>query len=150
MKIAMKAAQEGSEGEVDFQALIEQEKLRQDKHQQQTAGRKGAATPPKITAKARDHLAAAFDYMGGVPALVIWGRENPTEFYRIWARLIPREIAEPTSALPLETLLEKLATKEELSVGQAAIEIGQEVMVKAQKDAALEDLTGPADERELN
>jgi hypothetical protein len=149
LRMALKAAKEGGEGAADFQALVEQEKLRQDRNQQQTAGRKGAATPPKVTAKARDDLAAAFEYMGGVPALVVWGRANPTEFYRIWARLIPREAAETTSALPLETLLEKLATKEELSVGQAAIEIGQEALAQAQKDAEFEDLHAPRPE-ELN
>lgn len=139
LEIALRAAQDGAEGEVDFDSLLEQERQRQDRLQQQTAGRKGAATSPKVTTKARDDLAAAFEYMGGVPALVLWGKRNPTEFYRIWSRLIPREVAEPTAALPLETLLEKLATKEELSVTQAAREIGEEVLASAKKQVELED-----------
>lgn len=146
MRMAMKAAEEGAEGAADFAALVEAEKQRKDVSQQQTAGRKGAAQPPKVTAKARDDLAMAFDLMGGVPALVIWGRANPTEFYRIWARLIPREAAEPTQAMPLESLLEKLATREEMSVAEAARDIGEEVLAKAQHDAELEDLIAPRPE----
>lgn len=146
MEMALKAAEEGAEGNTDFAALVEAEKRRRDVSQQQTAGRKGAATAPKVTTKARDDLAMAFDLMGGVPALVIWGRANPTEFYRIWARLIPREAAEATSSLPLESLLEKLATREEMSVAEAAISIGHETLAKAQHDAELEDLISPRPE----
>lgn len=32
----------------------------------------------------------AFEEMGGVDALAAWGRDNPKEFYRIWASLAPR------------------------------------------------------------
>jgi hypothetical protein len=98
----------------------------------------GAKTP-KVILSARDNLAKAFDDMGGVPALVIWGRSNPTEFYRLWARLIPKEAAEAPS-MPLETLLEKLATREEMSVGAAAMDIGMELIERGRLGAELEDL----------
>lgn len=140
IRMATKAALEGADGVTDMEALIEAEKRRQETPAQ-TMGRKGGAQPPKVTAAARDNLAAAFDYMGGVPALVVWGRANPTEFYRIWARLIPRESAETSAALPLEALLEKLATREEQSVGQAAREIGEELIAEGKRAAELEDLS---------
>lgn len=132
-------ASEAAEGQADFVALVEAEKERQATSQQQKIAAKGGAQSPKVTVKARDDLALAFDLMGGVPALVVWGRANPTEFYRIWARLIPREAAEPSQAMPLETLLEKLATREEMSVGEAAIEIGVELLEEGRKQARLED-----------
>src|SRR6266496_2386030 len=52
--------------------------------------RKG--TPNKATAATREALQKAFDDLGGVPALVKWGKANPDEFYRLWGRLIPGEI----------------------------------------------------------
>lgn len=39
----------------------------------------------------RDAVVEAFNEMGGVPALVKWGKRSPTEFYKIAARLIPVE-----------------------------------------------------------
>jgi hypothetical protein len=129
-------ASQAAEGQADFQALVEAEKVRMGKDESQTA--KGKISPRAVTA-ARDNLSKAFDFMGGVPALVVWGRANPTEFYRIWARLIPKESAESTQALPLETLLSKLASREEMSVGQAAYEIGMETLESAREQVAYED-----------
>lgn len=29
--------------------------------------------------------------MGGIPAMTQWARENPTEFYKLWGKLVPIE-----------------------------------------------------------
>lgn len=39
----------------------------------------------------RDAIVEAFEELGGVQTLVKWGKKNPTEFYKIAARLIPIE-----------------------------------------------------------
>lgn len=98
-----------------------------------------AATPPKKVTEARANLSEAFELMGGVAELVRWGKKNPTEFYRIWARLIPKEVAEETSRLPLEKLLDKLADRAEMSVNEAAAAIGQEELDKAGRAVNMED-----------
>lgn len=139
-KRTMEMAAKAAEGQSDFAALVEVEKKRiTGLNDRVEAAIKGGSQSPKVTTKARDNLSAAFDYMGGVPALVVWGRQNPTEFYRLWARLIPREQAETSVSLPLETLLEKLATKEAMSVGEAALQVGEEVMLAAREKAKGED-----------
>jgi len=33
----------------------------------------------------------AFQLIGGTPRLALWADENPTEFYRIYAKLLPKE-----------------------------------------------------------
>jgi hypothetical protein len=33
----------------------------------------------------------AFQLIGGTPRLAIWADENPTEFYRIYSKLMPKE-----------------------------------------------------------
>lgn len=139
--VTLRMASKAAEGQADFAALVEAEKQRME-DAAATRARQGGSQSPKVTAAARDNLAAAFDFMGGVPALVVWGRANPTEFYRIWARLIPKESAETTQALPLETLLSKLASKEEMSVGQAAWEIGRETLEAAREQVKAEDVMG--------
>jgi hypothetical protein len=56
----------------------------------------GKGRPPgsvnKTTAAVKETLMAAFDGMGGLDALIEWGKENRTPFYQIWAKLLPQEI----------------------------------------------------------
>lgn len=55
-----------------------------------TGGRQ-AGTPNKITASAREAFQLAFDESGGWTALTTWAGKNRTEFYKLYARLIPVE-----------------------------------------------------------
>lgn len=137
-KKTVEMASKAAEGEVDFEALVEAEKQRQE-DLRTTHARNAGSKSPKTMSQAREDLATAFELMGGVPALVVWGRSNPTEFYRIWAKLVPTNVKEEQTALPLETLLEKLASKEEKTVMEAAREIGEETMAEAQKRVREED-----------
>ncbi len=57
-------------------------------------GRK-KGVPNKVTADVKAALSAAFAGMGGVKAFTAWGRENPTEFYKLWAKLLPVELKNP-------------------------------------------------------
>lgn len=54
-------------------------------------GRK-KGTPNKMTVAAREAFQNAFDGLGGVTALTKWARENTTEFYKLYGRLIPTEV----------------------------------------------------------
>ncbi len=38
-----------------------------------------------------DAFLDAFQLIGGVPRLAIWADENPTEFYRLYGKLVPKE-----------------------------------------------------------
>ena len=39
----------------------------------------------------------AFELIGGTPRLAIWADENPTEFYRLYSKLMPKEQHTETS-----------------------------------------------------
>lgn len=56
-------------------------------------GRK-AGTPNKLTRTVKEAFETAFDAMQKNPQvkLAVWGKANPTEFYKLAARLIPAEI----------------------------------------------------------
>ncbi len=56
------------------------------------AGGRQKGTPNKTTANVKAALLEAFDLMGGIPALSEWGKDNPTEFYALWGKLIPQEV----------------------------------------------------------
>ena len=55
-----------------------------------TGGRR-KGTPNKVTATARENIIAVFTRLGGTAAMAEWARENPTEFYKLYARLIPAQ-----------------------------------------------------------
>lgn len=56
-----------------------------------TGGRK-RGTPNAITRFFREAVQVAYDAIGGDDAFAKWARENPGEFYRIAARLIPVQV----------------------------------------------------------
>ncbi len=60
----------------------------------------------KSTASIKGALVAAFDKLGGVKSLVSWGKENPGDFYKIWAKLVPQEHSGPDGgAIPLSVII---------------------------------------------
>lgn len=56
-------------------------------------GRK-AGTPNKLTKTVKEAFEQAFNVMQGEPGVNLgeWGKANPTEFYKLSARLIPSEV----------------------------------------------------------
>ncbi len=59
-------------------------------HKKHGGRKKG--TPNKTTASVKEALRMAFDEMGGVAALKRWAKENLTEFYKLWGRMLPQEV----------------------------------------------------------
>lgn len=59
-----------------------------------TGGRR-AGTPNKLTGAAKDNIAAVFTRLGGTAAMARWAEDNQTEFFKIYARLIPVELTGP-------------------------------------------------------
>lgn len=57
-------------------------------------GRK-PGTPNKITKAFREAVLSVFGQLGGEQHLLKWAKEEPTEFYKIAARLIPTELTGP-------------------------------------------------------
>jgi hypothetical protein len=47
--------------------------------------------PNKVGAQAKENNVAVFTRLGGTAAMAAWARNNQTEFYRLYARLIPGE-----------------------------------------------------------
>lgn len=58
---------------------------------QKTGGRR-AGVPNRVTAAFKDAVRIVYEDIGGHAAFAAWARENPSEFYKIAARLIPTEV----------------------------------------------------------
>ena len=48
--------------------------------------------PNKTTVSVKAALEAAFQGLGGVPALISWAEREPAEFYRLWGKLLPKNV----------------------------------------------------------
>lgn len=48
--------------------------------------------PNKTTVAVKEALTAAFEGVGGVAQLVKWAKQNETEFYKLWAKMLPTEV----------------------------------------------------------
>lgn len=56
-----------------------------------TGGRQ-KGTPNKATLAVKEALEAAFEGMGGVERLKAWATSEPTEFYKLWAKMLPSQV----------------------------------------------------------
>lgn len=72
----------------------------------------------RVGVEAKEQLRQAFVKLGDVAGLVKWGKQNPTEFYRIWARLIPKEDNVNVTAVGVEELLAQLDEAERDAAGR--------------------------------
>lgn len=69
------------------------------------AGRpKGAVN--KTTADVRTALEEAFEKRGGVPALVQWAEASPDEFYKLWGKLLPKDVTLSGSGEPIRIIVQ--------------------------------------------
>jgi hypothetical protein len=57
-------------------------------------GNKGRpkGVPNKSTVSTKAALIEAFEQLGGVPSLVQWATNEPTEFYRLWSKMLPLDV----------------------------------------------------------
>lgn len=56
-----------------------------------TGGRQ-KGTPNKLSGTAKENIACVFVRLGGVQAMVKWAEKNPTQFYQIYAKLLPIDL----------------------------------------------------------
>ena len=56
-----------------------------------TGGGSRKGKPNRTTSAAKEAFSLAFEGLGGVGAFTTWARRNPTDFYKLYARLIPVE-----------------------------------------------------------
>ena len=68
--------------------------------------KKGSAN--KLTKSAREAFALAFEEAGGAAGLTAWAQENRTEFYKLYARLIPVEHVGEGGEGPIATVVKHI------------------------------------------
>ncbi len=65
-------------------------------------------SPNKTTTSAREAFTLAFQGLGGAQALQDWAKENTTEFFKLYARLIPQEHVGEGGSGPIATVVKHI------------------------------------------
>ena len=55
-------------------------------------GGRTKGVPNKISAAVKDNVLAVFNRLDGTSGMAEWAKENKTEFYKIYARLLPTDV----------------------------------------------------------
>lgn len=55
----------------------------------------------KVTRNAKEMLEMAADQLGGLQALVAWGRAHPDAFWPVWAKLLPKNVDMTSGGKPI-------------------------------------------------
>jgi hypothetical protein len=71
-----------------------------------TGGRQ-AGTPNRLTGLFREAVLCVYERLGGHDAFLQWARENPTEYYKIAARLIPTEMREDDGSKSVTVIVQR-------------------------------------------
>lgn len=55
-------------------------------------GGRVVGTPNKVTGTVKDNVIGVFDQIGGQEEMATWAKDNRTEFYRLYAKLLPHQV----------------------------------------------------------
>jgi len=73
------------------------------KGHKKTGGRQ-KGTVNKISSGAKANVIGVFDMIGGRTAMAAWAKANPTEFYRLYSRLLPTDVTIDPEANKIEVI----------------------------------------------
>jgi hypothetical protein len=69
----------------------------------------------KTTASAKEAFSKAFSGAGGIVELIAWAKENRTEFYKLYSKLIPTDVnANISGEITFKTLLSQIENTNDL------------------------------------
>lgn len=91
------------------------------------ASRKGS--PNKVGAEVKENIVAVFTRLGSTAAMAEWAAKNLTEFYRLYARLIPTEVTGEFSVRHVTELsdLELVVIATGGSAGTTSAPVGEQI-----------------------
>lgn len=75
-----------------------EEKTAESKRKKPKVGGRQKGTPNKLSSTAKENIIAVFNRLDGTAGMARWAQRNRTEFYKIYARLLPTELTTDPNA----------------------------------------------------
>lgn len=66
----------------------------------------------KVTKTAKENVLAVFTRLGGTANMAKWAKENQTEFYKMYGRLVPQQIDMDVNMKPKDVTANPLTPQE--------------------------------------
>lgn len=63
-----------------------------------------------MSGQVKENLVAVFNRLGGTAAMADWAAENLTEFYKLYAKMLPRQLDAEIKHTLVDDLSERLMT----------------------------------------
>ena len=60
-------------------------------------GGRAKGTPNKISSTVKENVLAVFNRLDGTAGMAKWAKENPSQFYTIYSKLLPTEVDQTTT-----------------------------------------------------
>ena len=72
--------------------MSEKQSIKSNKGGKREGAGRPAGVPNKLSGLVKDNIATVFEDMGGVYQMTEWAKENPNQFYAIYAKLLPLQV----------------------------------------------------------
>lgn len=68
-----------------------------------------AGVPNKMSTSVKENVIEVFDAIGGVKEMAVWAKDNKTQFYNLYAKLLPHQLTgEGGGPLQVESIVRKI------------------------------------------
>lgn len=67
-----------------------------------------AGVPNKLSGTVKENVVQVFDAIGGLDFMADWAKENPNQFFNIYAKLLPTEVVANVTVNPIKELLSQV------------------------------------------
>lgn len=71
--------------------MLEKQSIKSKGGKREGAGRK-PGVPNKVSTTVKENVIEVFDMIGGISNMAVWAKENETQFYNLYAKLLPLQV----------------------------------------------------------
>lgn len=84
--------------------MLEKQSIKSKGGKRPGAGRK-QGVPNKLSTTVKDNIIEVFEGIGGVTTMTGWAKENPTQFFNLYAKLLPLQVhGDPNNPLAISII----------------------------------------------
>lgn len=72
--------------------MSEKQSIKSSRGGKRNGAGRPAGVPNKLSAAVKDNIIEVFERIGGVESMAVWATENQTQFFNLYAKLLPLQV----------------------------------------------------------